>query len=105
MRRGERGEEKGEIRGGEGGGRGEGVYFETEPETLLHVGTGAAVAIENTAGWTDTVVWNPHTTLPGDDKNVWKKFVCVESACVSKPVVLETAKVWKAETNLSIVNL
>jgi glucose-6-phosphate 1-epimerase len=81
------------------------VYFETEPETLLHVGTGAAVAIENTAGWTDTVVWNPHTTLPGDDKNVWKKFVCVESACVSKPVVLETAKVWKAETNLSIVNL
>jgi glucose-6-phosphate 1-epimerase len=78
------------------------VFLNTEPETLLHVGTGAAVAVENTFGWTDTVVWNPHTTLPGD---MWKQFVCVESAVVSQPVTLEPTKVWKAETNLSVVNL
>ena len=78
------------------------VFLNTEPETLLHVGTGAAVAVENTAGWTDTVVWNPHETLPGD---MWKQFVCVESAVVSTPVTLEPTKVWKAETNLSVVNL
>jgi glucose-6-phosphate 1-epimerase len=39
------------------------VFQETEPEALLHVGTGAAVSVENTHGWTDTVVWNPHETL------------------------------------------
>ena len=78
------------------------VYFDTEPEALLHVGTGAAVAVENTAGWSDTVVWNPHETLDGE---MWKHFVCVESAAVSKRVKIETEKVWKAETNLSIVNL
>jgi glucose-6-phosphate 1-epimerase len=78
------------------------VFLDTEPEALLHVGTGAAVAVENTAGWTDTVVWNPHETLPGD---MWKQFVCVESAVVSQPVTLEPTKVWKAETNLSVVNL
>ena len=41
------------------------------------------------AGWTDTVVWNPHTTLPGDQ---WKSFCCVESAAISAPVVLEPEK-------------
>jgi hypothetical protein len=29
----------------------------------------------------------------------------VESAVVSTPVTLEPTKVWKAETNLSVVNL
>lgn len=78
------------------------VYLETEPETMLHVGTGAAVAVENTAGWTDTVVWNPHTTLPGDQ---WKRFVCVESAAISEKVTLKPEDVWRAETNLTVVDL
>ena len=56
---------------GDGVGLFDRVFLATEPETLLHVGTGAAVAVENTAGWTDTVVWNPHETLPGD---AWKRF-------------------------------
>ena len=68
----------------------------------LRVGTGAAVAVENTAGWTDTVVWNPHTTLPGD---AWRSFCCVESAVVSEPVVLEPDEVWRGETNLTVVDL
>ena len=67
---------------GDGVGLFDRVFLATEPETLLHVGTGAAVAVENTAGWTDTVVWNPHETLPGD---AWKRFVCVESARSRRP--------------------
>ena len=78
------------------------VFLNTEPEAMLHVGTGAAVSVENTAGWTDTVIWNPHTTLPGD---TWKSFCCVESAAISKPVVLEPEKVWRGETNLTVVDL
>lgn len=78
------------------------VYLQTEPEAVLHVGTGAAVAVENTAGWTDTVVWNPHTTLPGE---MWRSFCCVESAAISTPVVLQPEKVWRAETNLTVVDL
>ena len=79
------------------------VFQETEPEALLHVGTGAAVSVENTHGWTDTVVWNPHETL--DMEGTWKKFVCVESAAISKKVTLEPEKVWRAETNLCVVDL
>lgn len=78
------------------------VYLQTEPEAMLHVGTGAAVAVENTAGWTDMVVWNPHATLPGE---TWKRFCCVESAAVGVPVVLQPEKVWRAQTNLTVVDL
>uniref|UniRef100_A0A7S0S6A0 glucose-6-phosphate 1-epimerase n=1 Tax=Mantoniella antarctica TaxID=81844 RepID=A0A7S0S6A0_9CHLO len=85
-----------------GGGLVDQVYLETEAEAMLHVGTGAAVSVENTAGWTDTAVWNPHTTLPGD---MWKSFCCVESLAVSTPVVLQPDEVWRAETNLSVVDL
>ena len=78
------------------------VYLETEPETMLHVGTGAAVAVENTAGWTDTVVWNPTPPCPaasGSDS------VCVESAAISEKVTLKPEDVWRAETNLTVVDL
>ena len=79
------------------------VFQETEPEALLHVGTGAAVSVENTRGWTDTVVWNPHETL--DKEGTWKKFVCVESAAISSKVTLDPEKVWRAETNLCVIDL
>ena len=77
------------------------VYLDTEPETLLHVGSGAAVAVENTAGWTDTVIWNPHHNM----KDFYKNFCCVESAAVGKPVVLGPGEVWRAETNLLVVDV
>jgi glucose-6-phosphate 1-epimerase len=79
------------------------VFLKTEPETDLHVGTGAAVCVENTRGWTDTVVWNPHETLNIGD--AWKKFVCVESAAVSDAIVLDSGKVWTAETNVWVVDV
>ena len=77
------------------------VYLDTEPETMLYVGSGAAVSVENTAGWTDTVVWNPHLNM----KDCYKNFCCVESAAVGKPVVVHPGKVWRAETNLSVVDI
>lgn len=74
------------------------VYLDTDPETLLGVGTGAAVAVENTSGFKDTVIWNPHDTLP----DCWQSFVCVESAVVGKPVVLGPGQDWAGEVNLSV---
>lgn len=75
------------------------VYLDTEPETLLDVGTGCSVAVENTRGFSDTVVWNPHETL---SPSCWKEFVCVESAKVSKPVVLSPGDEWIGEVNISV---
>ena len=77
------------------------IYLDTDPETLLYVGSGAAVAVENTAGWMDTVVWNPHLTM----KECYKNFCCIESAAVGKPVVVQPGKVWRGETNLSVIDV
>ena len=57
----------------------------------------------NRMGWTDTVVWNPHETLNIGD--AWKKFVCVESAAVSEKIVLDSGKVWTAETNMFVADV
>ena len=36
---------------------------------------------------------------------MWKRFVCVESAVVGAPVVLQPEEVWRGETNLTVVDL
>lgn len=83
-----------------GAGMVDSVYLDTEAETLLDVGTGCSVSVENTRGFSDTVVWNPHETLKPE--GVWKEFVCVESAQVSKPVVLRPGDEWLGEVNISV---
>ncbi len=40
------------------------IFLNTDPEVLLHVGNGAAVSVENTKGWRDHVIWNPHENMP-----------------------------------------
>ena len=40
-----------------------------------------------------------------DKEGTWKKFVCVESAAISKKVTLDPEKVWRAETNLCVIDL
>ena len=47
------------------------IYLETEAEAMLHVGSGAAVSVENTAGWTDTVVWNPGPGTLAGTGDMW----------------------------------
>lgn len=49
------------------------VYLNSPPHVELEVGTGAAVALDS-SGWEDTVVWNPHTTMP----DCYKSFWCVD---------------------------
>ena len=78
------------------------IFLNTDPEVLLHVGNGAAVSVENTSGWRDHVIWNPHKNMP----QCYKQFACVENACAVKPVVLPgDGYVWKSEMNLSVVTL
>ena len=78
------------------------IFLNTDPEVLLHVGNGAAVSVENTTGWRDHVIWNPHQNMP----QCYKQFACVESACAVKPVVLPgDGYVWKSEMNLTVVTL
>ncbi|KAK3242333.1 hypothetical protein CYMTET_47952 [Cymbomonas tetramitiformis] len=77
------------------------VYLDTDPEALLDVGTGCMVAIENTTGFTDHVVWNPHETMPA----CWQDFVCVESAKVGSPVILGPGEEWIGELSLSTFDL
>ena len=78
------------------------IFLNTDSEMLLHVGNGAAVSVENTAGWRDFVVWNPHQNMP----QCYKQFACVENACAVKPVVLPgDGYVWKSEMNLTVVTL
>jgi D-hexose-6-phosphate mutarotase len=76
------------------------VYLDTDAETLLEVGTGAAVSVEHQRGWRDTVVWNPYTTLPA----AWPHFVCVESA-VTRPVTLPAGYVWESEVKICVIDL
>jgi glucose-6-phosphate 1-epimerase len=75
------------------------VYLDSDPETILDVGTGCSVAVENTQGFSDTVIWNPHETL---QPSCWQHFVCVESAQVGAPVVLGPGDEWVGEANLSV---
>lgn len=75
------------------------VYLDSDPETILDVGTGCSVAVENTQGFSDTVIWNPHETL---QPSCWEEFVCVESAQVGAPVVLGPGDEWVGEANLSV---
>jgi len=63
------------------------------------VGTGAAVAVENSGGWADTVVWNPHEGVPS-----WRSFVCVESA-LTRPLELPPGYDWEGRTKLCVVDL
>ena len=63
---------------------------------------GRRVCAQNTRGFKDTVVWNPHETL---QPSCWKEFVCVESARVSSPMVLGPGDEWIGELNISTFDL
>ena len=54
------------------------VYTGVNDPVLNDKGTGKSLAVLNTAGWEDTVVWNPY----GDEGMGYNNFVCVESVKV-----------------------
>merc|ERR1712038_2068176 len=71
------------------------IYSGVSDPVLNDSGTGKALSVLNTAGWTDTVIWNPY----GEESMGYNNFVCVESAKID-PVTLEAGGSWTADMSL-----
>lgn len=71
------------------------VYTGVTDPVLKDSGTKKSLAVLNTAGWADTVLWNPY----GSEKMGYKQLVCVESVKFDA-VVLEKGASWVAEMAL-----
>ena len=56
---------------------------------------GSQLTVENSAGYEDTVVWNPY----GDEGMGFNNFVCVESVKFD-PVTLEGGSSWNGDMAL-----
>lgn len=65
------------------------VYSGVNDPVLKDTGTGKSVSILNTAGYEDTVIWNPY----GNEGMGYDNFVCVESVKFD-PVTLEGGESW-----------
>jgi glucose-6-phosphate 1-epimerase len=71
------------------------VYTGVNDPVLKDSGTGKALAVLNTAGWEDTVLWNPY----GNEKMGYNNFVCVESVKFDA-VTLEGGASWVGDMAL-----
>jgi glucose-6-phosphate 1-epimerase len=71
------------------------VYTGVADPVLKDSGTGKALAVLNTAGWEDTVLWNPY----GNEKMGYNNFVCVESVKFDA-VTLEGGASWVGDMAL-----
>lgn len=76
------------------------VYLKARDHVELDVGTGAAVALTSN-NWSDVVVWSPWTAMP----NCYNEFVCVENAQFSSPIVLKPGEFWRAQMEMSVVDI
>lgn len=78
------------------------IYFDAPPRLLLRDGQRALEVRQR--GFADTVVWNPGAAKaaaladlpPGD----YRRFVCVEAACVGTPIQLAPGASWSASQTL-----
>jgi glucose-6-phosphate 1-epimerase len=66
------------------------VYTRVNDPVLRDAGTGKSLAVLNTAGWEDTVIWNPY----GNEGMGYNNFVCVESVKFD-PVSLTAGSSWE----------
>lgn len=71
------------------------VYKGVNDPVLKDSGTGKALSVLNTAGWEDTVLWNPF----GDEGMGFNNFVCVESVKFD-PVTLPGGESWTGDMAL-----
>jgi glucose-6-phosphate 1-epimerase len=71
------------------------VYKGVADPILKDSGKGKALAVVNTAGWEDTVIWNPY----GDEGMGYNNFVCVESVKFD-PVSLAGGSTWEGVMSL-----
>jgi len=71
------------------------VYMGVNDPVLNDKGTGKALSVLNTAGYDDTVLWNPY----GDEGMGYNNFVCVESVKFDK-VTLAAGESWAGDMAL-----
>jgi len=71
------------------------VYMGVNDPVLNDKGTGKALSVLNTAGYDDTVLWNPY----GDEGMGYNNFVCVESVKFDK-VTLAAGESWVGDMAL-----
>jgi len=71
------------------------VYKGVNDPVLKDKGTGKTLTVQNTAGWEDTVLWNPF----GNEGMGYNNFVCVESVKFD-PVTLEGGASWTGDMAL-----
>ncbi|KAL7481007.1 hypothetical protein ACHAW6_006684 [Cyclotella cf. meneghiniana] len=71
------------------------VYKGVNDPVLKDSGTGKSLTVQNTAGWEDTVLWNPY----GNEGMGYNNFVCVESVKFD-PVTLEAGASWTGDMAL-----
>lgn len=71
------------------------VYKGVNDPVLMDKGTGTTLSVLNTAGYEDTVLWNPY----GNEGMGYNNFVCVESVKFD-PVTLEGGATWTGEMAL-----
>ena len=71
------------------------VYKGVNDPVLKDSGTGKKLNVMNTAGWEDTVLWNPF----GNEGMGFNQFVCVESVKFD-PVTVEGGKNWVGDMTL-----
>jgi len=71
------------------------VYTGVNDPVLNDSGTGKALSVLNTAGWEDTVLWNPY----GDEGMGYNNFVCVESVKFDS-VTLDGGASWEGDMAL-----
>lgn len=71
------------------------VYMGVNDPALKDTGTGKVLSVLNTAGYEDTVLWNPY----GDEGMGYNNFVCVESAKFDA-VTLEGGATWTGDMAL-----
>jgi glucose-6-phosphate 1-epimerase len=71
------------------------VYKGVADPALKDAGTGKKLSVVNSAGWEDTVLWNPY----GNEGMGFNNFVCVESVKFD-PVTLEGGSSWTGDMAL-----
>ncbi|WP_353235926.1 D-hexose-6-phosphate mutarotase [Diaphorobacter ruginosibacter] len=64
-----------------------------------------SMIIENSAGWGNVVVWNPGAALCAKLEDMpaqgYRHMLCVEAACVDRPVMLEPGQRWSGWQQLT----
>ena len=71
------------------------VYKGVNDPVLKDAGTGKSLAVVNSAGWADTVLWSPY----GNECMGYNNFVCVESVKFD-PVTLGASESWTGDMAL-----